>query len=114
MCRSEKGKQVANTRYAQLGLASATVGAIAELLISIDLMMKGYEVYRALSPASPCDILARKNGNEFPIEVRTGFKNLDGTLTKGIFNRVKAPYVAAYVFKDKTIHYIPDFVKPSS
>jgi hypothetical protein len=111
-CRRENLKKVSRGRYASLGLSSGTVGAISELLVSTDLMLKGYEVFRALSPSSSCDILARKNGQEFPIEVRTGFKNFDGSLGYSKYS-IKAPYTAVFVPKDRSFHYIPNFTKAS-
>lgn len=39
-------------------LPTGTIGAIGELLASADLMRRGYHVFRALSPACPCDLLA--------------------------------------------------------
>ena len=55
-----------------------TVGALSELIASADLMRKGFEVYRALSPASSCDVLAIKGKKVFTFEVRTGYKSTDG------------------------------------
>ncbi len=58
-----------------LGLCSGTLGALQELRVCIDLMSKKYEVFRALSPSSFCDILAFKEGKFFDIEVRTAHKS---------------------------------------
>ena len=45
----------------KLPLSTATVGAISELVVCVDLAKKGYEVFRAISPSCSCDLIARKN-----------------------------------------------------
>ena len=57
-----------------LGLSTATVGQIAELYVACDLLKKGYEVFKALSPGASCDLAVLKSGRLIRIEVRTGFK----------------------------------------
>lgn len=52
-------------------LSSGAVGALRELLVASDLMYRGYEVFRALSPASPCDLLILYDGQTKRVEVRT-------------------------------------------
>ena len=56
-------------------LNTATVGAIQELRVSVDLFMRGYEVFRSLSPASWCDLLVSKDGKFVGVEVRTAYKH---------------------------------------
>lgn len=51
---------------------TGTIGSVGELAVSIDLMCKGYTVFRALSPASYCDLIARKYDVLWHLEVRTG------------------------------------------
>ena len=38
------------------GITCATIGAISELMVSADLLKKGYEVFRAVSPSCSCDL----------------------------------------------------------
>lgn len=52
-------------------IASGIVGTIAELVVSARLMTLGFEVYRALSGNSSCDILCIKSGNLFRFEIRS-------------------------------------------
>lgn len=57
-------------------LPTGTVGALAELRIATDLMCRGYNVFRALSPSCYCDLLASKNEHILHVEARTGsFRN---------------------------------------
>lgn len=53
------------------GKSSATTGAISELRVAVDLMVKGYDVFRALSPSCPCDLAILKDSKLLRIEVRT-------------------------------------------
>lgn len=53
------------------GLSGFTTGAISELRCAVDLLSKGYEVFRAISPACSCDLIALKNNRCVRIEVRT-------------------------------------------
>lgn len=62
-------------------LPTGTVGAISELLVAIDLLSKGYEVFRALSQACSVDLAILFNKQLFTIEVRTSTKNKDGKIS---------------------------------
>jgi hypothetical protein len=73
------------SRYHQLNetgsrLASATVGALSELLAAVDLMSRGFEVFRALSAACSCDLAVLVDGNLIRVEVRTGKRTANGKL----------------------------------
>ncbi len=57
-------------------LPTGTIGAIGELAAGADLLRRGYEVFRALSPACSCDLIALRDGRLLRIEVRTGTRNL--------------------------------------
>ena len=80
---SEKCKQ---NRYEKLtgrfveenrnsGLSTGTVGAMSELLVSSDLLRKGYAVFRSVSPACFCDLIAIKEKKMLKMEVRTAYKS---------------------------------------
>ncbi len=64
----------------KLGVSSGTVGAISELRVAVDLMMRGYDVFRALSPACSCDLAMIKDGRLIRIEVRTGYLAMSGNV----------------------------------
>ncbi len=76
--RKEKYKRHRLINPERLPFASGTVGAIKELQVSVDLMRKGYHVFRALSAHCPCDLMAFKNEKIFKIEVKTGTKLQSG------------------------------------
>jgi hypothetical protein len=105
-CCKDCQKKDAGTQYlGQKGISTGTVGAMSELAVSIDLMAKGYETYRALSPSSKCDILAMKNNVSYGFEVRTGY--LIGKDQHFMFStkHVRAKYMGVFIFKDKSVHY---------
>lgn len=70
-CRLKAGRN-AYTKVSG-NLPTGTVGALSELLTSVDLLLKGYEVFRAISPACSCDLAVLKNHKLLRVEVRTGF-----------------------------------------
>ena len=92
-------------RITGLGLATGTVGAIGELLVSVDLLKKGYEVYRALSPACSGDLIIEKDNKIQKVEVRTGYKNLNQTIYCPKQN-IKADIKAIIIHSNKEIEII--------
>lgn len=87
-------------------LATGTVGTIAELKVAVDLMSRGFDVFRAMSPAASCDLMAIKEGRQFDIEVRSAARNpVTGKIYRNL-QRVKAMWVA-HVIGDEII-YEPD------
>lgn len=59
-------------------LAPGDVGALGELVVSADLMRRGYAVFRALSPSCPCDLIAMKDDKLLRVEVTKGRRYLKG------------------------------------
>ena len=86
-------------------IPTSTIGAIQELIVASDLMSKGFEVYRALSPASKYDLLAIKERVVYQIEVRIGhyYKNQ----VKYVIDKPIKPYYAVVTKEDNKIHYFP-------
>lgn len=66
------GKQISYNNYKK-DLPPSTIGSIHEIIICADLMTNGYYVFRSMSPNSPCDIIAMRNGITYKIEVTTGY-----------------------------------------
>lgn len=54
-----------------LNLSTGTRGAISEIIVCADLLIKEFEVFRAISPSCSCDMIALKNNKFFRVEVRT-------------------------------------------
>jgi hypothetical protein len=55
-----------------VNLAPGEVGAVAELLVSADLLARGYEVFRAVSQNCSCDLVIHRAGRLWRVEVKTG------------------------------------------
>jgi hypothetical protein len=91
-------------------LKTGTVGAIGEIMVSADLMKKGYEVFRALSPSCSCDIAILQNKKLLRVEVKTGYKNPDEKITP--FNSLKTKekkfdILAIVIHRTNEIVYVP-------
>ena len=56
------------------GIDRAATGAASELIVAADLLRRGYEVFRALSPHASCDLAILHDGKLLRVEVRTGRK----------------------------------------
>ena|SRR3990167_3411291 len=93
------------------GIATGTVGAIGELVASVDLMSRGYDVFRALSQSCSCDLLALKDGNLLRIEVRTGYRGASGKLqySKSDNDSGRSDHFAI-VLGGKEVIYLPELV----
>ena len=90
------------------GIAPGTIGAIGELKVSCDLLEKGWEVFRSVSPHSKCDIVISKGSINLRIEVRKGHKNKDGTVKCGMKITDKADHYAIWLDNCSTIYYLPE------
>jgi Holliday junction resolvase-like predicted endonuclease len=102
-----------NARYGntpQYVVTPATQGAITELIVSVDLMKRGFDLYRATSPACPCDLVAIRNGVVTRVEVKTGIRRLNGEIrpVKLSERQRRASDVVAYVAHDGEILYAPE------
>lgn len=88
-------------------LNSSKLGAISEVYVAFDLMKKGYDVYRALSPSSDSDLVAIKKDVVLTVEVKTGKYNSTGGFNYCKKN-IKSSITAVVLYRDSKIIYIPD------
>ena len=65
------------------GISTSTVGTISELIVAVDLLKRGYDVFRALSPTCSCDLAFITNGRLVRVEVRTSRKLNGRFIVKG-------------------------------
>ena len=109
-CSYECGKLRRQEQWQNLnparGKTSATTGAIGELRVAIDLLIKGYNVFRALSPSCPCDLAILKDGKLLRLEVRTGHLSITGKVYKVISKKDDKTNIDhyAWVLPDKIIY----------
>lgn len=88
-------------------LTSASAGAAVELLVSGLLMLQGWSVFRSLSPACYCDLVAVKDKVTRHLEVRTGWRDANGGLSYRKTARDGASEFAVYIVIDHSLHFFP-------
>lgn len=88
-------------------ISTPTKGTIAELQISIDLLKRGFPVFRALSPSCPCDLAIVVDGKLLRIEVTSAKQGPNGRPYYSKHNPENFD-VLALVFDSGKIQYIPD------
>jgi hypothetical protein len=91
------------------GVSAVTAGAISELRVACDLMKRGYPVFRALSPACLCDLVAWTAAGAVRIEVRSS--GGVGALIRKQPKDVGRQDVFAFV-DSKSIAYEPELPPP--
>lgn len=113
-CRIEHWRLRHNRRHpvfpTAARLSTGVVGAVSELIVSADLLGRGYEVFRSVSQSCSCDLAALKNGTFLRIEVRTGSVNKQGVMTCSLSkNDIGRSDVLAVVdLSSNRIEYRPD------
>lgn len=90
----------------ELKIASSTVGAISELIVAVDLMRRGKHVFRALSPACPCDLAYIEGDRLITVEVRTGTRMKSGRLCHTT-DRMRSTLLAVVVHGETEVVYDP-------
>ena len=83
ICRREYDRRRYHTISSSLrNIPTGTVGAISELRVATDLLGKGYNVFRSISPSCPCDIVVLRGSQLLRIEVKTAYRGTSGKLYK--------------------------------
>jgi hypothetical protein len=59
------------------GQSPGSIGAYCELRVSADLLSRGFDVFRSVSPTSSCDLIAVKEGKCLRVEVRAARGTLE-------------------------------------
>ena len=105
-CRSKYSQQQYRLTHPLMGKTSATTGTISELRAAANLLSKGYDVFRSLSPNCPCDLAILKDGKLLRIEVRTSYKSASGKLHRTISKRGDPNNIDhyAWVLSDEIIY----------
>jgi hypothetical protein len=91
----------------RLHIARPTVGAISELVVAADLLARGYEVFRALSPSCSCDLAILTDGTMIRVEVRTGSLLKNGGISFGWKESDRARHDVLAVVVNGSIEYRP-------
>lgn len=111
VCRSKHGRQLfleQNPNHPLEGtIPASTVGALSELLAAADLLRRGYHVFRAVSPACPCDLAVMSNSTLIRVEVTTAFRSTHTGKPMHARKLSSTHDVLALVFRDGTVEYTP-------
>lgn len=67
--------------WKKLGINAGNIGAMHELKVCYDLILRGYEVFRSQSPCASCDLIILDNGAAKRVEVKTGHYMKGGKLS---------------------------------
>jgi hypothetical protein len=76
-------------------------GAASELVVCVDLIRRGYDVFRAVSAQCCCDLIAVKGINVLRVEVRTAHG------TKGMSASKRGHYDVLAVVREFNVSYKP-------
>jgi hypothetical protein len=90
-------------------LSTCTVGAIGELQVAVDLLSRGFNVFRALSPACPCDLAILMDDKLIRVEVTTGYVSHNGRLAHPPKDKSKFDILA--ICTGEGIVYKPDLIE---
>jgi Holliday junction resolvase-like predicted endonuclease len=84
-------------------------GTVSELLVCSDLLIRGYYVFRNISPHGPCDLVALKSEKLIRVEVKGSYERKDGTFRpSGVAQQIGKDYdVLAYTYMGK-VSYEPE------
>ena len=85
---------------------ACTTGAASELIASVDLLRKGWTVFRSLTPNSFADIIACKGAVILRLEVRTAHSHVSNG--NWYFHKLRAPMTDGFaVVIGHEVRYIP-------
>ena len=91
----------------QIGSSTGSKGAASELCVAVDLLRKGYHVFRAFSPGAACDLIAmRDDGQCVRVEVKTATV-VNGRVFCDIKGQIGKFDLLALVFPHGLIRYLP-------
>jgi hypothetical protein len=83
---------------------TSVTGAIKELLVAVDLMSRGHQVFRNMAP-SGVDLVAMINGQLYKIEVCTGARGSGRQISYPLKAEHYQYDIIAAVLPDYSIHY---------
>lgn len=86
--------------------ATGTIGAIGELMVSADLLRRGYNVFRSLSPNASCDLAIISGGAATRVEVTKAYRTRSGGLQFNPHERERYDVLALWCV-DGSVTYIP-------
>lgn len=70
-CRQSATKKRYHSLNPQTTLTPTASGAVSEYKVIIDLLHRGFEVFRSVEPGATCDLAILQNGKLLRVEVKT-------------------------------------------
>lgn len=97
-------------------ISSSNKGALAELAVCSNLLIRRYHVFRCVSPACPFDLVVSDGKKCFRLEVKFSWSTkfalfLLRSQNKKILPSKKHDILAVYDHETKKIHYVPKLKK---
>lgn len=90
--------------------SSGRTGTLSECKVLVDLLSRGYDVFRSVCSSSSCDLMVTRNGKMFRVEVTTGhYVAKDKRLITYPRHNPANYDIMAIVLPDK-ITYLPDML----
>lgn len=87
------------------GLNKVVIGSLHEMLVCVDLLKRGYSVFRSICPSAICDLAILKEDKFLRIEVTTGnLSNITGHISRPKKDKKRFD-VLATVLRDGSIIY---------
>lgn len=103
-CFTIVNRETSGTMAMYPGVAPATVGAIGELKVCVELLARGYEVFKAVSASCSCDLAILVSGHLAQVEVRTGrYNTRTGSVVASMPRQMNAD-IFAIVCKHKIVY----------
>lgn len=88
----------------RFGLPTTIGGGLCELLAAVDLLKRGYHVFRSVTATSPFDIVACKGEQTLRVEVKMGQRTRRGEPTMPVV-RNHGYTTLAVVYDDGVLYY---------
>ena len=113
-CTNDCRNKRQNEQYQQFKnpqLTTGTKGAFRELIVAADLMSKGIEIYRAMSPSSSCDLVAKHRELFYGVEVKTAVlrRNIQGIIISD--QKLRSPILVGVCGLENELYYtFPGYV----
>ena len=79
-CRKRAGAGHWAPRPNEAKICTGNVGAAHEMIVCADLLKRGFDVFRGVSPASKADLVAIRGASALRVQVKTGIRNTNGRL----------------------------------
>jgi hypothetical protein len=88
---------------------SGSIGACAEIVVCADLLRRGYDVYRSISPNADCDLIVGQRGALVRVEVKSAkVKGNRTTYHRHKLCKTKYDVLAIVSLNENRILYTPD------